>query len=107
MSSIYNAKYVSAIDMLNQAHPRTPISAMLEKGGTSVFLKDETEWENLIFFGSVYQSVGAKKERSQSVFVLTDGMHRIWLSKLLRGRVDREQVGKIARTSRSDLAKAV
>ena len=33
----------------------------------SVVLKDETEWENLICFGSVFQSVGAKKEKELRV----------------------------------------
>ena len=59
-------------------------------------------WGNLIFFGSVFQSVGAKKdilkERSPCDFVLTDGMHNIRLSQWggsklrKRGRVDLEQV---------------
>jgi hypothetical protein len=30
------------------------------------FLKDEADWENLIFLGSVFQSVGAKKEKDLS-----------------------------------------
>ena len=49
----------------------------------SVDLKDEAEWDNLIFFGSVFQSVGAKKEKERSPydFALIDGMHSIRLSE--------------------------
>ena len=82
MGDIYNTKYTRAIDMLNQAHTRThtctharthahthtAISAMLEKRwDLSVVLKDETELENLIFLESVFQSVGAKKEKERSL----------------------------------------
>ena len=46
---------------------------MLEKRwDLSVVLKDEADWENLIFFGSVFQSVGAKEENSPYDFVFVD-----------------------------------
>ena len=37
----------------------------------SVVLKDETEWENLISFGSVFQSVGAKKDKEHNTKYLS------------------------------------
>ena len=60
------------------------------------FLKDEAYLENLTFFGSMFQSVGAKKEKDRSPydFVLTEaGMHSIRLAEELpRGHVDLEQI---------------
>ena len=76
MSYIYNTKYTSAMGMLNQAHTRTHARTNThthtnqryvgKRWDLSVVLKDETEWENLIFLGSVFQSVGAKKEKERS-----------------------------------------
>ena len=50
----------------------------------SAVLKDEADWENLIFFGSVFHRAGAKKEKERSPYGLievTDGMHSIRLSE--------------------------
>ena len=61
-------------------------------------------WENLIFFGSVFQRVGAKKKKERSPYdlVLTDAMHSTRLSEEdrsclepSRGRVDFEQVRQV------------
>ena len=44
---------------------------MLEKKcDLSVVLKVEADWENLIFFVSVFQRVGAKKEKERSPYDL-------------------------------------
>ena len=55
-----------------------------KKWDLSAVLKDEADWKNLMnFLGSVFQRVGAKKEKERSPYnlVLTDGMHSIQLSE--------------------------
>ena len=73
MIYIYNTKYTSEIHA--QAHTCMPHTDthinqryVGKRWDLSVVLKDEAEWENLIFFGSVFQSVGAKKEKERSPY---------------------------------------
>ena len=65
------------------AHTHTNQRYVGKRWDFSAVLKDEADWENLIFFGSVFQRVGAKKEKEHSPYdlVLTDGMHSIRLSE--------------------------
>ena len=62
-------------------HTHTNQRYVGNKWDLSVVLKDEadSDRENLIFFESVFQRVGAKKEKKRSPYglVLTDGMHSI------------------------------
>ena len=66
--------------MLNQAYAHTHTHAHTnrcyvgKRWDLSAVLKDEADWENLIFFGSVFQRARAKKEKERSPydFVLTD-----------------------------------
>ena len=64
-------------------HTHTNQRYVRKRWDLSAVLKDEVDWENLIFFRSVFQRVGAKKEKERSPYnlVLTDGMHSIQLSE--------------------------
>ena len=69
---IYNTKYKGAIDMLNQARRDRHTHAtnrhyVGQRYDLSAVIKDEADWGNLIFLGSVFQRVGAKKEQDRSV----------------------------------------
>ena len=60
------------------AHARTHTHACTCWKKVGLFLKDETDWENLMLFGRLFQSVGAMKEKDRSPydFVFTDGMYK-------------------------------
>ena len=85
MIYIYSTKYTitSAIDTLNQAHTHTHAHTHArthvythndththtnqnvgKRWDLSVVLKDENEWENLIFFGSVSKVLEQRKRKS-------------------------------------------
>ena len=53
-------------------HTRTNQCNVGKRWDLSVVLKDQTEWENLIFFGNVFnfKSVGAKKEKEERAFTV-------------------------------------